>query len=51
MATTPLEILPAGSEEALEAARWYRDRSPKAALAFHIELRAAFDRIQSNPQC
>ena len=50
MATPPLEILPAAVEEALEAARWYRERSPKAALAFQVEIRVAFDRIQNNPQ-
>jgi plasmid stabilization system protein ParE len=50
VATAPLEILPAAVEAALEAARWYRERSPKAALAFHVQIRAALDRIQNKPQ-
>jgi toxin ParE1/3/4 len=50
VASPPLEILPAAAEEALDAARWYRERSLKAAVAFQLEIRAPFDRIQASPE-
>jgi toxin ParE1/3/4 len=49
VANLPLEILPAAAAEALEAANWYRERSPKAALAFARELKQALTIIAESP--
>ena len=50
MATPLLEILPAAVEEALEAARWYRERSPKAAFALQVEIRVALTAYKTTPK-
>jgi toxin ParE1/3/4 len=50
VANRPLKILLPAAEEALEAARWYGERSDKAAQGFQRELRAAFDRIRESPE-
>lgn len=49
MANLPLEVLPAAAAEALEAADWYRKRSPKAAAAFARELKLALSIIVESP--
>lgn len=41
---------PAAIEEAISAARWYRERSPLAATRFVAELNQAIDNILEAPQ-
>ena len=41
---------PAALEEAEAAARWYRERSPVAAVRFVEEINQAIDRILAAPQ-
>ena len=43
-------IHPAAQKEAEEAARWYRERSARAAAEFVEELNRAIDDIRSAPQ-
>lgn len=50
MARRPLEVLEAASNEALEAAEWYRERSEDVALAFVAEIRDALARIEEAPE-
>jgi plasmid stabilization system protein ParE len=41
---------PAAIEEAIFAARWYRERSPLAAMRFVAELNQTIDRILEAPR-
>jgi plasmid stabilization system protein ParE len=50
VASRRLEVLPDAADEALAAARWYRERSAKAATAFQREVQAALDRIEQSPE-
>jgi plasmid stabilization system protein ParE len=50
VARRPLEVLEAASNEALEAAEWYRERSEDIALAFVAEVRDALARIEEAPE-
>lgn len=50
MAPRPLEVLEAAADEALEATKWYRERSEDVALAFVAEVRDALDRIEEAPE-
>jgi plasmid stabilization system protein ParE len=43
-------VHPAALEEAEAAARWYRDRSPRAAARFVEEINQVIDRILAAPQ-
>lgn len=43
-------IHPAAIEEAVEAARWYRERSPTAAARFVEELNLVIEAIVEAPQ-
>jgi plasmid stabilization system protein ParE len=44
-----LEVLEPAAAEALEAAKWYRERSSVAAAAFEVEVRHAFSEIANTP--
>src|SRR5579863_748357 len=41
---------PAALEEAVAAARWYRERSPRAARRFLSELKVVIARIRDEPR-
>ncbi len=45
-----ISIHPAALEEAEAAARWYRERSPRAAARFVEEIEQVIDRILAAPQ-
>lgn len=44
-----MELHPEAATELEEAALWYRDRSPIAALALMLEVESAFERILTAP--
>ena len=46
----PIEIFPEAVAEAAGAMAWYRERSPKAAMAFLGELDLALERIAEAPE-
>jgi len=49
MSAPSFSVHPAAIEEALSAARWYRERSPLAATRFVAELNQVIDRILEAP--
>src|SRR5256885_8405028 len=49
MSAASFSFHPAAIEEALFAARWYRERSPLAATRFVAELNQTIDRILEAP--
>ena len=50
MTAKQLSFHPAAIEEAEAAARWYRDRSPRAAARFVEETNQVIERILDAPQ-
>ncbi len=46
----PLELHPAATTEAEEAAAWYAERDPRVAQRFAEELDAALERIAEAPR-
>ena|ERR1700747_491827 len=50
MTARDFSLHPAAIEEAEAAARWYRERSPRAAKKFVDELNQVIDRILESPQ-
>ena len=49
MSAVRFSIHPAALQEAVDAAFWYRDRSPLAATRFVVELNQVFDSILDAP--
>jgi plasmid stabilization system protein ParE len=49
MTTQDFYLHPAAIEEAEAAARWYRERSPRAAKGFVDELNQVIDKILGAP--
>jgi plasmid stabilization system protein ParE len=49
MIARQLSLHPAAVEEAEAAARWYRERSPRAAKRFVLELTQVIDKILEAP--
>jgi toxin ParE1/3/4 len=50
MTARELSFHPAAIEEAEAAARWYRQRSPRAAIRFVDEINQVVQRILESPQ-
>jgi plasmid stabilization system protein ParE len=50
MPPTPVEFHPEAIAEAVAAANWYRERSPRAGEAFLFEIDHAVDRIAEAPE-
>jgi len=50
MTAKQLSFHPAAVEEAEAAARWYRERSPRAAARFVNELNQVFEKILDGPR-
>jgi plasmid stabilization system protein ParE len=49
MSAKQLFLHPAAIEEAEAAARWYRERSPKAAARFVDEIEQVIDKLRNAP--
>jgi plasmid stabilization system protein ParE len=50
VALKPIEVDPAALDEAREGYRWYAAKSQRAADAFMLELEAAVDAVQTDPE-